>query len=56
MGYILLSHWPEGFHGTPKTTQTIAKPIGCSLQPDGKALLLKTALTYYYTWKSQTGD
>lgn len=32
--------WPKGFHETPKSSQTIAKAVGCSLQPDGKALLI----------------
>lgn len=30
----------------PKTSQAIVKADGCSLQHDGKALLLKTQLTY----------
>lgn len=42
MGYILLSQWPKGYHETPQTLQA----IGWSPQPDGKALLLKTTLTY----------
>lgn len=31
---------------TPKTPQVISKAIGYSPQPDGKALLLKTPITY----------
>lgn len=31
---------------THRNIMPIAKAIGCSLQPDGNALLLKTAFTY----------
>lgn len=44
MGYILLSHWSERYHGMPQTTQTMAKAIGYTLQCDSKALLLDKTL------------
>lgn len=44
MSYIFLIHCPMWFHRNLKISQTIAKAIDCSPQPDGKALLLKTRL------------
>lgn len=42
IGYILLSDWPRSpTNQTPNTTG-YCKATGCSLQPYGKALLLKT--------------
>ena len=34
---------PRAPHGNPQTIQATAKAIGCSLQTDSNALLLKTA-------------
>lgn len=52
MGYVLLSHCSKETHGNPHTSQT----IGCSPQPDGKSLLLKTALALSHpTQRSQAG-
>lgn len=42
----LLTHWSKGSHGNLQTSQATAKAIGYSPQPHGKALLLKTTLTY----------
>lgn len=44
MGYILLNHWSERYHGMPQTTQAMAKAIGCTLQWDSKALLFDKTL------------
>lgn len=41
MGYILLNCGPKKSHGSPQILQAIGKTISCSLQPEGKALLLK---------------
>lgn len=51
MSYISLSHWPKGLHGIPHPAKchrlsVVTKAISCSVQPDGKAQLLKTAFTY----------
>lgn len=45
MSSLLLSHWPKGYHRPhPQTSQALVKAIGYTLQPDGKAPLLKTQL------------
>lgn len=50
VGYILLNYWLKGSHRTPapqlQISQAISKAIGYSLQPDNKAILVKTLFTY----------
>lgn len=46
VGYIWLSPWPQRFQRPSQTLQAIAKAISYPPQPDGKALLLETKLTY----------
>ena len=38
MGCIQFSHWSNGPHGKPQTSQAIAKVIGYSPQTDSEAL------------------
>lgn len=40
-----IEHCPKVSHGNLKTTQDIAKTIGCSAETDRKALLLQTTST-----------
>lgn len=40
-----MSCWPKGAYENLQITQGIVKVIGCSLQTDGKAPLLKTIPT-----------
>lgn len=51
-GCILLSSWPKESHGIPQISQAIVKTYDCSLQPDGKVLLLRTILMPLNTKKS----
>lgn len=46
MSYIELSCCSRSFIGNPKTTQSTTKIIGCTAQPESKALMLKTTPTY----------
>lgn len=46
MGYLLFSHRPKGSHETSHTSQSAAIVMDCFPQPDGKAPLQKTTLTF----------
>lgn len=46
MGYVKLSHWPNGPHGNLQTTQAIPNDTGLSWQTDSKTPLLETTRTY----------
>ena len=45
LGFIQLSSWLRGSHGSLQTTEAIAKKIGCFSQTDIKDSLLKMTLT-----------
>ena len=47
-GQTFINHWPKWLHINHKITQDIAKAIGCSPQTDGKTVLLKTTLIYFF--------
>ena len=49
MGYVQFNHWPKAHYGNPRTSQAIAKVS--SLQTNGKAIALKTTLTYLFEHK-----
>lgn len=42
LGMGLIELLAKGSHGNPKTTQAVAKTIGCSPQNDGKVQFAKT--------------
>ena len=46
-GLYLIELLARGAPWKPQTTKAISKVIVCSPQTDGKALLLKTTLTYF---------
>ena len=47
MLYILLRHWPTGFHTWTQISQSIDMAIYCLLQPDFPPLLLKTLFAFF---------